>query len=73
MTERRHSYNPYKLIDEIVDLLRSNGVDANSQPGHVSEAVAGTGQLLRSLGVEPLMDPLDSFERTNSRVWSEDG
>ena len=36
------------------------------------EALGGAGMLLRALGVQPLMDAFDSFERTGSRVWSEE-
>lgn len=72
MTTAGQSYDPYRLIDEVVDLLRASGIDAKTLHGRGGEALAGAGQLLRALGVEALMDPVDSFNRTSSRVWSEE-
>ena len=72
MPDSYRSFDPYKLIDDVIDHLRSNGIDAKTLPGRGGEALAGAGQLLRALGVEPLMDPIDSFKRTSSRVWSEE-
>lgn len=72
MTTARQSYDPYKLINEVTDILRASGVDAKTLPGHSGDALAGAGQLLRALGVEALMDPVDSFDRAGSRVWSEE-
>lgn len=73
MTTARQSYDPYKLIDEVTALLRDRGLSPEQPKGGAGEALGGAGQLLRALGVEPLMDPVDSFQRTSSRVWSEEG
>lgn len=74
MTTARQSYDPYKLIDEVTDLLRARGLSPELREGGTGEALGGTGQLLRALGVEPLVDAVDSFARSSSRIWSdEDG
>jgi hypothetical protein len=72
MTTARQSYDPYKLIDEVTELLRERGLSPAIPPGSAGEALGGAGMLLRALGVQPLMDAFDSFERTGSRVWSEE-
>jgi hypothetical protein len=72
MTTARQSYDPYKLIDEVTALLRDRGLSPELPQGSASEALGGAGKLLRALGVEPLMDPVESFRRSGSRVWSEE-
>jgi hypothetical protein len=72
MTTARQSYDPYKLIDEVTTLLRERGLDPELPRGRAGEALGGAGMLLRALGVQPLMDAFDSFQRTGSRVWSEE-
>ena len=71
MTTSRQSYDPYKLIDEVTALLRDRGFTPELAAGDAGQALGGAGQLLRALGVEPLMNYVDSFERVSSRVWSD--
>jgi hypothetical protein len=72
MTTARQSYDPYKLIDEVTALLRERGLSPELPTGSAGEALGGAGKLLRALGVEPLMNIAESFERTSSRIWSEE-
>jgi hypothetical protein len=66
------SYDPYKLIDEVTELLRSRGLEPQLPPEAMGEALGGVGKLLRALGIAPLMDPVDSLRISTSRVWSEE-
>lgn len=72
MTTHRQSYDPYKLIDEVTALLRDRGLSPALPSGNAGKALGGAGTLLRALGVEPLMDPVDSLRISASRVWSEE-
>lgn len=72
MTTSRQSYDPYKLINEVAALLRDYGLSAELSSSSASEALGGAGKLLRAFGIEPLIDPVESFHRVNSRVWSEE-
>jgi hypothetical protein len=56
----------------VTTLLRERGLDPELPRGRAGEALGGAGMLLRALGVQPLMDAFDSFQRTGSRVWSEE-
>ena len=63
------TYDPYKLIEQVGVLLHASGID----PVIVSEkdALVGAGQLLRSMGVFPAMDPLDFHARGDRKSWPE--
>lgn len=62
MTTAGHSHDPYHLINDVTELLRSQGLNPEVARGDAGEALGGAGMLLRALGVEPLMDPIDSLQ-----------
>jgi hypothetical protein len=68
----RQSYDPYQLIDAVTELLRRNGLSPEIAKGNAGMALAGAGQLLRALGVAPLMNPIDAAQHSMKKVWSED-
>jgi hypothetical protein len=63
------TYDPYKLIDQVRELLHASGVD----PVIVSEkdALVEACELLRSMGVFPAVDPLDFHARGDRNSWPE--
>ncbi len=71
MTAARQSYDPYHLINDVTELLRSHGLNPDVARGKAGEALGGAGMLLRALGVEPLMDPVDSYKHSLQRVWTD--
>lgn len=71
MATTRQSYDPYHLINDVQELLRSHGLEPHVAPGNAGEALGGAGMLLRSLGVEPLMDPVDAYKHSLNKVWSD--
>ena len=62
-------YDPNKLIEQVGVLLHASGID----PVIVSEkdALVGAGQLLRSMGVSPAVDPFDFHNRGTGTSWPE--
>lgn len=71
LTESRTSYDPYRLIAEVSDLLAARGVSATLQPNHLGDALSGAGTLLRALGVAPMLDSISALERSAAKVWSD--
>jgi hypothetical protein len=72
----RQSYDPYRLIDDVQGLLIQRGFQPERLEGHAGDRVAGASQLLRGLGLEPLMQQGDSFDldgntRYSTRVHSD--
>lgn len=63
------TYDPYKLIEHVRGLLEASGID----PVMVSErdALVGAGELLRSMGVFPAVDPLDFYAQGDRKSWPE--
>ncbi|MPZ63970.1 MAG: hypothetical protein GEU83_00075 [Pseudonocardiaceae bacterium] len=53
MTAAGQSYDPYHLINDVTELLRSHGLNPEVAHGNAGEALGGAGMLLRALGVEP--------------------
>lgn len=65
-------YDPHRLVTDVLQLLRDQGVTAELAPGQLGDAVGGAGMLLRSLGVRPALDMIDAFARSADKVWSDD-
>jgi hypothetical protein len=63
------TYDPHKLIEQVRVVLTAAGID----PIMVSEkdALVGAGELLRSMGVFPAVDPLDFHTRGDRKSWPE--
>ncbi|GAA0966126.1 hypothetical protein GCM10009555_007190 [Acrocarpospora macrocephala] len=64
MSDERQYYNPYHLIEEVAVLLRERGLEPSLTEGHLGDAAAGAGQLLRALAVTPAMDVVETLDRT---------
>lgn len=67
-----NSYDPHRLVHDVVEMLRTRGVHAELPAGYLGEALGGAGTLLRVLGVTPALDTIEAFERSAARIWSED-
>lgn len=66
------TYDPYRLVDDVCTLLERQGLVPERQD-QAGDRFVGACMLLRSLGVEPLMQPenaldLDGHHRYNTRV-----
>jgi hypothetical protein len=74
MTEHtaRQTYDPYRLIEEVAALLRDRSLDPDVAKGHAGDALGGAGMLLRAFGIAPLMDSVDAYKLSVSKVWSEE-
>lgn len=69
----RRSYDPRRLVTEVADLLSDRGVEIDRSKWCTEDLIAGSGRLLRGLGIEPLASPedtldLDGHTDYNSRV-----
>jgi hypothetical protein len=71
-TPQQQIYNPYRLIEEVTELLRDRGLDPYIAPGNAGDALGGAGMLLRALGIAPLMEAEEAFRTSAARVWSEE-
>ena len=63
------TYDPYKLIDQVRELLQADGIEV--QPTNEREAQVAAGQLLRSMGVFPAVDAVAFYRRGDSASWPE--
>lgn len=74
MTDSRRSYDPYRLIREVAELLHEHGLSAEIPKGNAGIALGGAGMLLRAFEVEPSMEAVDAYAHSLRTVWSdEDG
>lgn len=71
-TPQQQIYNPYRLIEEVTELLRDRGLDPYVAEGRGGDALGGAGMLLRALGIAPLMEADDAFRMSAAKVWSEE-
>jgi hypothetical protein len=71
MTAQQQKYDPYQLVDDVIALLRASGLSPSV--GSIGEALGAAGQLLRSLDIEALLDPVEGFTRANAHIWSDEG
>lgn len=62
------SYSPYELIDDVVALLEAKGITTLRANDSTADRVVGAGQLLRGLGVAPLLSPEEANDRATQ--WS---
>ncbi|MDQ1293068.1 MAG: hypothetical protein QG608_949 [Actinomycetota bacterium] len=65
------SYDPYILVEDVVKLLRSHGLSPDSSPGHLAEAAAGAGKLLRALDIAVAQHPDIALRRSGTLMWGE--
>lgn len=63
------TYDPYKLIEQVRELVQASGADV--QPTDERQALIGASQLLRSFGVFPAVDAVAFYRRGDSASWPE--
>jgi len=69
MTENE-TYDPYRLISEVVAMLTLSGLKPERLEGHAGDRLAGAGPLLRGLGIEPMMRPEDALDLDGHRAYN---
>jgi hypothetical protein len=68
----RQTYDPYRLIDDVEGLLIQRGYSPERLEGHAGDRVSGASQLLRGLGLEPLMTQGDGLDLDgNARYFTQ--
>ncbi|HEX5402526.1 MAG TPA: hypothetical protein VFX16_09520 [Pseudonocardiaceae bacterium] len=55
-------YDPYKLVDDVIEVLVQHGLSPDRSHGSTSERITGASMLLRNLGVAPLRAPEDAVD-----------
>lgn len=63
------TYDPYKLIEQVRELVQAAGADV--QPTDERQALIGAGQLLRSIGVFPAVNTVAFYARGGHASWPE--
>ena len=71
-TTPQQTYDPYRLIEDVAQLLRDRGLDPVIAKGRAGDALGGAGMLLRAFGVAPLMGAADAYRSSIAKVWSEE-
>jgi hypothetical protein len=54
--DTRPTYDPLDLTHEVYRLLLDKGLPVDREAGDFNAAVAGAGQILQWLGIEPVID-----------------
>lgn len=69
MIERAENsyFDPYKFLSQVQDLLRDHGYRAEIRPGHLGMALAGAGELLRSMDITLAMSMEDGLDLNRER------
>jgi len=72
MTEDQdfQSYDPYRLISEVVAMLTLSGLKPERLEGRAGDRLAGAGQLLRGLGIEPRITQEAALSRDGHRAYN---
>ncbi|MDR8415062.1 hypothetical protein MTP10_40825 [Nonomuraea sp. 3-1Str] len=65
------TYDPHRLVDDVRTVLEAHGLAPNVAPGQKGQAVSTAGQLLRTLGITPAMDPVEALARAMDKPWTE--
>lgn len=70
MPDARQSYDPYKLVEEVIALLAERGLEpARVNIEDPGARVKGASLLLRGLGIDPLMSPEDALDLDGNRAY----
>ena len=64
------SYDPRRLVTEVARLLAEHGVEVDRSKGSLEDRIAGSGMLLRGLGVTPAAAPEDTLDLDGHRGYN---